>query len=154
MEDYQDGKIYKIKSPHTTKFYIGATIQTLKDRFKTHKYKLNCASKILIGLGDAYIELMENYPCNSKEELEAREEILIREHRENLVNIHINGRTKAEWRADNPEKNKVYNKRDYDNPKRKEYKQKWLEENKEKMKEYHRERYRRLKNLDESKFRK
>jgi hypothetical protein len=89
--DYKNSKIYTIRSPQTDKYYIGATTQPLSKRFSRHKtYKFDgnkCASTQIIDLGDAYIELLEMFPCETKEQLSAREFQLIREHKANLVNI-------------------------------------------------------------------
>jgi len=78
MPDYQKGKIYKLVSDHTDEIYIGSTIQSLCKRLSGHKrdFKretLRCMSKKLIELGDVKIILIENIPCDSKEELLKRE---------------------------------------------------------------------------------
>jgi len=83
MKDYQLGKIYKIYSSHTDKVYIGSTVEPyISNRFSKHRsnYKtcLNggqkyCSSYEIIKYGDAQIELVENYPCNSSSELIRRE---------------------------------------------------------------------------------
>jgi hypothetical protein len=80
---YQQGKIYKIVSPHTDKIYIGSTTkQYLSQRLAKHKSNFNNwqrdkGEKIysfeLIELGDVEIILLESYPCNSKDELTSRE---------------------------------------------------------------------------------
>ena len=86
--DYNNGKIYTIRSPTTDKYYIGSTTQLLSRRFSVHKIdKKYCSSKEIINLGNSYIELLENFPCKCKEELNAREYQLIREHKIYLVNI-------------------------------------------------------------------
>jgi hypothetical protein len=85
--DYNNGKIYTIRSPHTNKYYIGSSTQLLSKRFSVHKNSLDCSSKEIITLGDSYIELLENFSCKCKEELNAREYQLIREHKNNVVNI-------------------------------------------------------------------
>lgn len=85
MSDYSQGKIYKIinkcKSEDETKIYVGSTCLTLEKRFKRHcqDSKTNFR-KILYkkmrkyGLENFKIKLIENYPCNSKEELLEEEE--------------------------------------------------------------------------------
>ena len=82
MPDYSKAKIYKITSPHTNEIYIGSTIQLLTKRkashvskFKNHilgKYPYTTSFK-LIELGDIDICLLEEYPCENKEQLHARE---------------------------------------------------------------------------------
>ena len=114
--DYQGGKIYTIRAPETDKYYIGSTTQTLPKRWYGHKKQYeryqndkchNITSFQILELEDAYIELLELYPCNSKIELERREGQLIREHRDNCVNRIVVGRTKKEYREDNKEAIKV-----------------------------------------------
>ena len=88
MPDYQNGKIYTIRSHQTDDIYIGSTIQPLSVRFGGHKrayksykdgkYQYVPSFKILEH-EDAYIELLENYPCNDKNELTRREGELIRQ---------------------------------------------------------------------------
>jgi hypothetical protein len=112
MTDYKNGKIYIIKSNETDEFYIGSTCSTLKDRFCKHKsahksaYKSSkkhfTASKIL-KYSDAYIELLEDFPCKLKKELLDREGVLMKENPK-CVNTQIQGRTMAEYRKDNDEK--------------------------------------------------
>jgi hypothetical protein len=56
------------------------------------------------GIENCKIELIENYPCNSKEELLKREGWYIKVTE--CVNKMVAGRTKQEWKQDNPEKAK------------------------------------------------
>jgi hypothetical protein len=91
MPDYKKGKIYMIWSPSTDKVYIGSTTQTLCRRFQEHRSQ-NCSSQDILALGDARIELVEEYPCNNRMELNRREGEIIRER--NCVNIVMPGRTK------------------------------------------------------------
>ena len=110
--DYQGGKIYTIRAPETDKYYIGSTVQSLPKRFHEHKKQYavyqngkyhNITSFQILELEDAYIELLELYPCNSKIELERREGQLIREHKDNCINRNVAGRTKKEYYKDNKE---------------------------------------------------
>lgn len=78
MPDYQQGKIYRICSPNTQNVYIGSTNAALAKRFAQHKAKPT-KSKQIIDCGEAYIELVHAFPCNSKEELFREEARLIRE---------------------------------------------------------------------------
>lgn len=71
--NYKWTKIYKISSPQTEFVYIGYTIQTLNSRFFQHKQDQACFSREILYYDDAKIELVEKYPCNSKEEAETRE---------------------------------------------------------------------------------
>ena len=73
--NYQNGKIYTIRSrSRPDLIYVGSTIQSLSTRFGEHKKHSNtCTSKQIIELSDAYIELLETYPCQNIEELQRRE---------------------------------------------------------------------------------
>ena len=112
MDDsYQRSKIYSIRSHQTDLVYIGSTIQPLHKRLYEHRkhYKrwLNdeynyTTSYEVIQYDDHYIELVEEYPCNSKLELLRREGQVIRET-ENCCKI-IPSRTKTEWYQDNRDK--------------------------------------------------
>ena len=102
MPDYQKTKIYKIWSPNTEKVYVGATTQTLAQRMGKHRRTIDTKSKIIIDLGDARIELLQEFPCNSKMESDKKEGEYIRSL--NCVNKVISGRTDKEYRIDNKEK--------------------------------------------------
>jgi hypothetical protein len=130
MSSFQNGKIYVIKSKYTPECYIGSTFNTLYKRFSSHKstYKkfiktgkntMATVNKILKH-SDAWIELIENYPCNTKRELLDREGYFIRKIP--CVNVQIQGRNKKQWDEDNKEH-------------RKEYTKKYMRENKEVLKE-------------------
>ena len=104
MPNYQDSKIYKIVSLNTDKEYIGSTTQPLCKRLANHltsykSYKNGTGSFTssykVIDDGNYRIYLIENYPCNSKEELEAREGYHIR--KSTCVNQRIQGRTTKEY---------------------------------------------------------
>ena len=75
MPDYQLSKIYKLVSNKTSDIYIGSCLMRLSTRLSTHKHKSNtCVSKKLF-VDDAIITivLIENFACNTKNELKARE---------------------------------------------------------------------------------
>lgn len=55
----------------------------------------------LLQYDDCYIELLEDYPCNNKNQLHRREGELIREH--DCVNKYVAGRNKAEYYQNNKE---------------------------------------------------
>jgi hypothetical protein len=101
MVDYKNGKTYAIRSKQTPMYYIGSTTQTLEKRFGSHKRKskigLGCSSDLILKYEDAYIEIIELYPCNNKEELNKREGELIRLYKDMIVNKAIAGRTHAEY---------------------------------------------------------
>jgi len=76
MNGYENGKIYRLTCNGLV--YYGSTNQTLTERLYTHKSpRARCSSRLLFGLGEVEIELVENYPCNNKRELEEREQYFI-----------------------------------------------------------------------------
>jgi|688.fasta_scaffold2081456_1 hypothetical protein len=87
--DYANGKIYTIHSYHTDLYYIGSTTSTLTKRLYEHnscyKQGKTCESSEIIKYGDAYIVLLEDFPCFNKNQLNKREIELIREHK-NCIN--------------------------------------------------------------------
>jgi len=87
MPNYQLGKIYKIESYQTNDIYIGSTCQPLCERIAGHRkdYKRwkngKCryiTSFSILDFDDAFIQLLESYPCSNKEELTARERYWIK----------------------------------------------------------------------------
>ena len=90
MVNYQNGKIYEIICNITGERYVGSTIQKLCQRIREHKNnalnikRQSCSSKQIIIKGNYYINLLESYPCNSREELLKKE----REWFEKLPNIN------------------------------------------------------------------
>lgn len=107
MVNYQNGQIYKLWSPLGDMTYIGSTTQMLHKRLHSHKSKykggkLKAQSRLLFeeyGIENVRIELIENFPCNSKTVLHRKEGEYIR--KTNCVNKYIAGRTKNEWIHDN-----------------------------------------------------
>lgn len=115
MSDYSKGKIYKLyNKDEPNKVYIGSCIKTLKRRYSSHKNTLNCVSKQLFQDDKTpIIELIENYSCNSKYELECRERYWMEQYPER-INYKVPTRTREEYFEENKDKIKKY---------RKEYKQ-------------------------------
>ena len=141
MPDYKQGKIYKLWSPQGEEIYIGSTTQSLAKRKSGHK-EMNCCSKLLFEkYDDVRIELIEQYPCENKMELNRREGEHIRNN--NCINRYIAGRTIKEYREDNKEKIKEYEKEWYEDNKEKikQNDKEWYENNKEKILEQHKEYY-------------
>jgi hypothetical protein len=134
---YNNGKIYSIRSPHTEYIYIGSTIQSLSKRFSGHKGSYSsfikkgvaqyCKCFDILKLGDAYIELIENFSCDTKEQLLKKEGETIRQYKDICVNKIINGRTIKEYREEHKDHIKDLHK-------------KYREEHKDKIKKY-REKY-------------
>lgn len=115
--DYKNGKIYTIRSHQTDKIYIGSTTQPLSKRLSCHKgqYKsyLNgkknyVTSYDIIEYGDAYIELLEDFPCETKDQLHKREGECIRAE-PNCVNRCVAGRTTKQYREEHKDLINTYN---------------------------------------------
>ena len=118
MPDYQKGKIYKLYSPSKNLVYYGSTIKSLSQRLANHTYEYRtktdrlCQGHLVLECDDYKIELVEDFPCNNKQQLERREGEYIKNNE--CVNKYVAGRTKKEWNLDNKEKiteqQKEYNK--------------------------------------------
>ena len=119
--EVQNGKIYTIRSYNSDKYYIGSTNHvTLAQRLGKHranyKHYLNdnlnkyMSSYEILKYEDHYIELLELYPCNSKDELRRREGQLQRHFKHEIVNINIAGRLVSEYRAEHIEEVSEYHK--------------------------------------------
>ncbi len=130
--DYSKGLIYKLccKDPNITDIYIGSTTN-MKNR--KHKHKYSCNNPSAIGHNLKVYEfirnnggwenwdmiLVEYVNCNSKQELEKEERIVI-ELLKPILNIQLPTRTDKEYYEDNKKKLKEYIK-------------KYREDNKEKL---------------------
>lgn len=157
MPNYQDGKVYTIRCrTDNSLIYVGSTTMTLSRRLSYHRLRgKNSTTKFYLNVNNDwdnwYIELYENHPCNSKEELCKREGEIIREI--GTLNSNIAGRSQEEWRKeyharpDIIEKYKEWRKEYYDKPEIKErsneyckrYHQEHREERLEVSKQYHQE---------------
>lgn len=167
---YSNGKIYSIRSYQTDAVYIGSTCLPLYKRLYKHRDNFNrwkdgkqsyTTSYEILKYDDAFIELIEDYPCERKEQLNRREGEIIRET-ENTVNKIIAGRTRKEYKHDNreiikiksaeyKEKNKEIIKikdaeyREKNKDKERERKIKYRKENPEKERQYRADNAERLK---------
>ena len=105
--DYQKTKIYKIESQLGDKIYVGSTAKEyLSQRFQQHKvqykrWKNGTVGKLTsfelfdeYGIENCQIVLIEAYPCNSKDEKNAKEGHYIKTL--NCVNKVVVGRTREE----------------------------------------------------------
>ena len=122
MNRYEKGKIYKIVSPDFEKCYIGSTTEPLSKRMERHRklYKTyletgNVDTRVRLifdeyGIENCKILLIQNYPCESKEELLRKEGEYIQAMQ--CVNKCVAGRTPAEYKE-------LY--KDYFKQKRQEY---------------------------------
>jgi hypothetical protein len=108
--DYSQGKIYTIRCrTDESLIYVGSTVEHLSARFAKHKchkhvslYKYVNNPENNTEWSHWYIELYENCPCNSKEELNKRENEVIRD----IGTINKKGYyvDKKEYRAKNHDK--------------------------------------------------
>lgn len=148
--DYNNGKIYKIASDLTDKIYIGSTTQSLAKRHYKHKKSYqqyingcyhNVSSFELIKLGNTDIILLENFPCNNKEELHARERYYIEQNKAICVNIRTPGRTDREYYNENKDAIKEHKKQYYNDNQEKilEKKKEYYHNNKEQIAEKNKE---------------
>ena len=132
-KDYSKGKIYKIINDDMPGLvYYGSTIQTLKTRFCGHRKNLGCTSRKLFETDNVKIELVEDYPCETKRELEIKEKYYILKFE--CLNIKTPALTIEEKKEHLIKSTKKYRK---DNKKSiKEYSKKWKQKNPEKVKEW------------------
>jgi hypothetical protein len=137
MPNYSNGKIYLVRFYDNDKLvYIGSTTQSLAVRFGGHKKKSNfscslhrCIDSTYNGdWSKCYIELLEIYDCQNKEELNKKEGEIIRHYKadENyeVINKYIAGRTDKQYRKDSKDKTTEY-----------------YQANKEKLKKHHHDYY-------------
>ena len=135
MVNYSNGKIYKIESiTGEGNIYIGSTTKKyLSQRMDTHRkdykrWKNGKMHKItsydifdIYGVENCQIILIESYPCETKDELQAREKYYIKSMQ--CVNKCVPGRSHKEYEEDNKERIQ-------------EYKKEYYQKNIEKVKEY------------------
>lgn len=137
MNKYQFGAIYKITNKLNDEIYVGSTTNDLEVRFIKHKSDAKNRPELSkfysymneLGIDNFEIKLIEEYPCDTKEQLRRREGELIQEI--GTLNQKIAGRTQAEYekeykanhkdkinkrrnerRKENPEKTKAERKKD------------------------------------------
>lgn len=167
--NYKFGKIYKIipiEGENGDQYFGSTKKKYLCQRFNGHKqhYKLykdgkksKCSSFDLFekyGVDNCLYVLVENFPCETKEELKAREAYYILNN--DCVNKCVPGRTQKEYYEINKEKINKHQKdyyqtnidkiREYDRERsktieRKQQKHESYERNKESIKEKHRKYY-------------
>ena len=114
--DYANGRIYKIEpicEHDENEVYYGSTCQILCKRMDGHRnnyrsWKNGKTDKInsfdlyeKYGVENCKIYLVELYPCETKEELFAREGYYIKNNK--CVNKNVAGRTRKEHQEDNKE---------------------------------------------------
>jgi len=126
MVNYKNGKIYKIINDVNDKFYIGSTSEPyLSNRMASHRKKHNmCMSKnIGVDLKQCSIILIENYPCNDKQELLRKEREYFDKYKKECKEVFINKRKPTYYEGEKKQLKKEYDKE-------------YLKNNKDKIKEY------------------
>jgi hypothetical protein len=140
MLDYQNGKIYTIRyRKDSSLIYVGSTCLPLALRFTNHKsvcynskesaynHKFYVKIRETDDIDNWYIELYENFPCENKAQLVARENVIMKEistlnklqgesiyKRKSTINIdEMKYKSKYFWKQSNHEKvinyHKIYN---------------------------------------------
>lgn len=150
MEKYNRGKVYKLVSDKSNLVYYGSTICKLSIRLAKHRCEYKAyvngkrhyrSSYKIIELGDAKIILVEDFPCERKEQLLSRERYYIENN--DCVNkcIPITNMTakeySKEWRDTNKDKkreiDRIYKAKNKE--KLKEQSKLYREKNKQKIRE-------------------
>ena len=135
-KDYSQGKIYCIRNNINDDIYVGSTCQSLSQRMAQHRSILKHGNlggmklyDLMIELGEEnfYIELIEECPCENKDQLRKREGEFIREYHTGL-NKKLAGRKSLEYYHDNKDRVKEYNKE-------------YRKENRDKIREYDQKHY-------------
>lgn len=127
--DYKNGKIYKLQC-EDGHFYIGSTATELRKRLKGHKDKSKESPEQRVykhintlGWDKVRIVLIEDYPCENKQQLVHKEDEFIRIYKDDILclNSFYSHRTPEQYQ-------------EYLNN-HKEYKKTWAVENKDTIKE-------------------
>lgn len=118
MPNYGNAKVYKIVCNISGDVYIGSTTVSLSRRLVQHRsdYKMHtegskrskCRSFEVLKNGDYNIVLIENFKCESKEQLLSRERYYIDSIE--CVNKVLPTQTPQEWRDKNRDEKKKYDK--------------------------------------------
>ena len=150
MVNYQLGKIYRIVCNTTGKVYIGSTCEpALARRLSKHNdaYKQwkkgsrisTVSSFQILELNNYEIILIENYPCDTSDELHSRERFFVENTQ--CVNKNIPSRTNEEYHLKYYQEHKEEHKQYYEEHKEKilQNRKIYQENNKEKIKEYKKE---------------
>lgn len=119
MVNYQKGKIYKLQC-NDGHFYIGSTCNELRIRLGCHKTlsKTRLEMKVYkhinsVGWDSVSIILVENVPCESKEELKKKEDEFLMKELNNELCLNCNRACKTQQkdtrdRREYREQNKEY----------------------------------------------
>ncbi len=108
--EYKNGRIYQIRNNVDDDVYVGSTCQPLSKRMAKHRESITGKATLNrplyvkmreLGVDCFYIELIEECPCENKEQLRKREGHFIREIA--TLNSNQAGRTHQEWQEENKE---------------------------------------------------
>ena len=120
---YENSKIYRIVCLDTGKYYYGSTTKSIEERLKTHESKYKCylndkdsyvSSFEILKNNNYVIELVEEYSCDSKRELEQQEDIYIKECMNDALCVnkqraYTNDKEKKECKNENSKKYYIKN---------------------------------------------
>jgi len=115
--EYKNGRIYKILNYIDDDIYVGSTCQPLSKRIAKHRTDRNNNTKAHralytkmreLGVDKFYIELIEECPCDNKEQLRAKEGEYIRSM--GTLNTRIENRSKQQYIIDTKEHKREYDK--------------------------------------------
>ncbi len=135
--NFENGKVYKILNTIDDDVYVGSTCQPLCKRMAKHRNytadKSQCHRPLyvkmkLFGLDKFYIELIEECPCESKEQLRKREGHYIKLM--GTLNVLMAGNTTKETNHNYYENNKE---------KHAQHSKEYYETHKEQIKQYNKE---------------
>ncbi len=153
MRDFKNGKIYSIRCfSNLDLIYIGSTCQQLSRRWTDHRKDSKNNNSLIYkiirengGIDNFYIELVENYPCDSFEQLTKREGEVMREIGNKTMNALMAGtfagKTQSEYDKERSKtEHRIKYKQIYSSKYREEhveelksYMKDWYEKNKEKQ---------------------
>jgi hypothetical protein len=141
MPNYENSKIYKLWSPSKNLVYYGSTTETISRRLSKHltdynRYNNKTTTRYvnsfkILECDDYKIELVEEYPCNNRQQLCKKEGEHIKANE--CINKCVAGRTPKEYYNDNIDKKKDYdaNYRDANADKIKQYNKEYRAKQKE-----------------------
>jgi hypothetical protein len=151
MRDYKQGKIYTIRCKYDDSLiYVGSTVERLCVRMARHRASSKQDRCINFPLyqevnktnwDDWFVELYEDCPCESKEQLNKKEGQIIREI--GTLNKKIAGRTTKEFYRENFQQMQQYHKqyRQDNFDKLREQKKQWRRENADRLNENNKQYY-------------
>ena len=136
---YQHGKIYRLIC-EDSHFYIGSTVTSLEKRFGCHLYAIEkrlCGGKYVhmytIPMNEIQIELIEQFPCDTRAQLRKRENDHISRYKDDPLCMN----TYRAYREEDDKKR--YDAEYYRNNREsiKKAQQQYYEENRERIRAYH-----------------